>query len=42
MAATLASAVSLLSCTDSGGKLDGEGTSKVQKYYSADEPGQVA
>jgi len=40
LAAALAFGVSLLSCSDTGGKLDDEGKSKVQKYFSADEPGK--
>ena len=36
--ASLALAMTLLSCTDSGG-LDDEDRMKAQKYFSADEPG---
>jgi desulfoferrodoxin (superoxide reductase-like protein) len=41
-AAAMAIAVSLLSCTDSGGQLDEAGKVKVQKYFSVDEPGKWA
>jgi desulfoferrodoxin (superoxide reductase-like protein) len=42
IAAALATAVSLLSCTDSGGQLDEAGKAQVQKYFSADDPGKWA